>query len=68
LTVVAAGDEQARRQAVSLAEDIGFETTDAGPLANARYLESLAYLNRQLAFDQQMGSDIGFRLVNPRGG
>lgn len=68
LTVFAASDdEQARREALSLAEDIGFETTDAGPLENARWLETLGYLNMQLAYDQEMGSDIGFRLVNPRG-
>lgn len=67
LTVFAAGDdEQARQHAISLAEAIGFETVDAGPLKNARWLEALGYFNMQLAFDQEMGLDIGFRLLNPR--
>jgi predicted dinucleotide-binding enzyme len=69
LTVFAAGDDrQARREVISLAEAIGFEATEAGPPENARYLASMADLTMQLAHDQEIGSDIGFHLVNPRGG
>ena len=39
-------------------------TVDAGPLVNARWLETLGFLNIQLGFTQKMGTDIGFRLVH----
>lgn len=66
LTVFAAGDdEDARATVLSIAEDIGFDVVDAGPLANARWLEPLGYFNMQLAFDLDMGTQIGFRLVQP---
>ena len=44
--------------------DIGFDAVDAGPLTNARWLESLGYLQIQLGFTLKMGTDIGFRLVH----
>ncbi len=64
LTVFAASDdEEARETVVSMAREIGFDAVDAGPLEKARWLEPLGYLNMQLAFDQDMGTNIGFRLV-----
>lgn len=67
LSVFVAGDDaQARQEVSSLAETIGFEAVDAGPLENARWLEGLGYFNIQLGYDLEMGSDIGFRLLNPR--
>ncbi len=42
---------------------VPFQAVDAGPLKNAQWLESLAYLNMQLAFAVKMGPQIGFRLV-----
>ncbi len=65
LTLLAAGDDDdARRRVLRLAGDIGFDPVDAGPLANARWLETLGYLNIQLGYAMHMGTDIGFRLVH----
>ncbi len=44
---------------------IGFDPMDAGPLRNARWLEMLGYLNIQLGYDQELGTDAGFRYVHP---
>ena len=64
LTALVAGDDIAAKQAVAtLANDIGFETVDAGPLKNARLLEPLGYLNIQLGFVLGFGPQIGFKLV-----
>ncbi len=65
LTFFAAGDDAAAKQRVlSLGRDIGFDAVDAGPLKNARWLETLGYLNIQLGFSQKMGTDIGFKLIH----
>lgn len=64
VTVFAAGDHDASKQAVrELAAAIGFDTVDAGPLANARLLEPLGYLNIQLGYVLGLGTEIGLRLV-----
>jgi 8-hydroxy-5-deazaflavin:NADPH oxidoreductase len=62
---IAGDDEKGRKMIERLAEDIGFDAIDAGPLKNARYLETLGYLNMTLAFKQEMGNEIGFRLIHP---
>lgn len=65
LTVFVAGDDgEARREAIELAEAIGFDVVDTGPLANARWLETLGYLNMQIAQQPGMGWDGGFRYVH----
>ena len=46
-----------------LATEIGFDTVDAGPLINARVLEYLALLWIHLAYSQQMGPNIAFKLL-----
>ena len=46
-----------------LATEIGFDTVDAGPLINARVLEYLALLWIHLAYNQQMGPNIAFKLL-----
>jgi 8-hydroxy-5-deazaflavin:NADPH oxidoreductase len=46
-----------------LATEIGFDTVDAGPLINARALEYLALLWIHLAYSQQMGPNIAFKLL-----
>ncbi|MGA9523899.1 MAG: NAD(P)-binding domain-containing protein [Myxococcaceae bacterium] len=61
---VAADDPAAKRDVLDLAREIGFDTVDAGPLRNARHLEPLGYLNIQLAYVQNMGTDIGFGLFH----
>ncbi|QQG40130.1 MAG: NADPH-dependent F420 reductase [Candidatus Aenigmatarchaeota archaeon] len=64
LTVFAAGDDEASKNVVrTLAESIGFETVDAGPLKSARYLEAMGILNITLGYGLKMGSRIGLRLV-----
>ena len=65
LTVFAAGDDQAAKNAVlGLARDIGFDAVDAGPLLHARYLEPLAVLNIHLGYVQKLGTDIGIALIH----
>ncbi len=64
LTLFAASDDAgAKEKVLSLGKDIGFDAVDAGPLANARWLETLGYLNIQLGFTQKMGTEIGFKLI-----
>jgi predicted dinucleotide-binding enzyme len=64
LTVFVAGDDPAAKGEVTeLATAIGFEAVDAGPLAIARLLEPLGYLNIQLGYVLGLGTQIGVRLV-----
>jgi predicted dinucleotide-binding enzyme len=61
-----AGDDAKSREAVlQIARDIGFDSVDAGPLANARLLEPLGFLNIQLGYvvNKGLGAGIGFSLV-----
>ncbi|HYA85750.1 MAG TPA: NADPH-dependent F420 reductase [Nitrospirota bacterium] len=68
LTVLVAGDDSGSKDTVrKLAEDIGFDSVDAGPLKSARYLEPLGMLNIMLGYGLKMGTDIGFRLVKKAG-
>jgi hypothetical protein len=61
----ASDDAKAKEAVMQLARDIGFDTADAGPLANARLLEPLGYLNIQLGYviNKGLGAGIGFALV-----
>jgi predicted dinucleotide-binding enzyme len=64
LTVFAASDdESARNTALELATAIGFESVSAGPLQNARWLETLGYLNIQLGYVVGHGTSTGFHYV-----
>ncbi|MGR3632698.1 MAG: NADPH-dependent F420 reductase [Limimaricola soesokkakensis] len=57
-----AGDNEAAREAVkALAAEIGFEPVDAGPLANARYLEPIGFLNIQFGYVFGHGTGIAPR-------
>lgn len=68
LTLFAAGDDgEAKQTVLGLADAIGFDAVDVGPLENARLLEPLGFLNMQLGYDQGLGSDIGFRLIRDGG-
>jgi predicted dinucleotide-binding enzyme len=68
LTVLVAGDDPGSKDMVrKLAEGIGFDSVDAGPLKSARYLEPLGMLNITLGYGLKMGTDIGFRLVKKAG-
>jgi 8-hydroxy-5-deazaflavin:NADPH oxidoreductase len=58
-TVFLASDsERAKQTAKALAESMGFETLDAGPLKNARYLEPLAGLNIYFGYGAGMGTTV----------
>ena len=64
LTVFVAGDDtEAKRTVGDAASAIGFDAIDAGPLANARLLEPLGYLNIQLGYVLGLGTQIGLKLV-----
>lgn len=64
LTVFVAGDNaEAKRDASEVATSIGFDVVDAGPLANARLLEPLGYLNIQLGYVLGLGTQIGLKLI-----
>lgn len=63
VTMFICGDDDAARQAVAqLAQDIGFDPVDCGPLAQARLLEPLAVLWITLAVGG-LGRDFAFRLM-----
>jgi 8-hydroxy-5-deazaflavin:NADPH oxidoreductase len=65
LTLFAAGDDKAAKDLVLAAgQAIGFDSVDAGPLRNARWIETLGYFNIQLGYMLKMGADIGFKLVH----
>ncbi len=55
---VASDSARARQTARALAESMGFEVVDAGPLKNARYLEPLAGLNIYLGYGAGLGTAI----------
>lgn len=56
-------DAEAKKVAATLAEGLGFEAVDAGPLAEARSLEYLALLWIHLAYVQKLGPGIAFKLM-----
>ncbi len=60
--LIAADDAAAKELVMAVAKDIGFDAVDAGPLANARMIESMAFLNIQLGYGLGMGTQIGFHL------
>jgi hypothetical protein len=65
LTVLAASDDEgAKKRVIELAKAIGFDAIDAGPLENARWLETLGMLNIKLGYGVGHGPAIGFKLVH----
>ncbi len=63
---VASDDPLAKKTALGLAKDLGFEPIDAGGLKSARYLEPMAMMIIDLAFGQGMGTEIGFKLIKKK--
>jgi 8-hydroxy-5-deazaflavin:NADPH oxidoreductase len=55
---LASDSAEAKQQAKSLAESMGFDVVDAGGLKNARYLEPLAGLNIYLGYGAGQGTAI----------
>ncbi len=65
LTAYVAGDDaDSKKIVMKLAEDIGFEAVDAGPLTTARYLEPEAMLHIFLAYKMGMGPNFGEKMVH----
>jgi predicted dinucleotide-binding enzyme len=65
--VVYCGDDaQAKEIAAGLARDARFSPYDAGELRIARYLEPFGLLVAQLAYEQELGETMGYRLLIPR--
>jgi len=54
-------DRKAKKVAVQLIRDVGFEPVDAGPLRIARYTEPFALLVAQLAYEGKGGSELAYR-------
>jgi predicted dinucleotide-binding enzyme len=61
--IYAGDDDDAKRVAASLARDVGFNPIDAGPLRIARYLEPMGLVVGQLAYEQELGPELGYRLL-----
>ncbi len=55
---VAADDATSKQTVQTLAEGLGFNVVDAGPLKNARYLEPLAGLNIYFGYGAGLGTNI----------
>ncbi len=63
-TMFVCGDDAAARKTVGgLAEELGFEAVNAGPLASARYLEPMAMLWIQMAFSGGLGANFAFKIL-----
>jgi NADPH-dependent F420 reductase len=58
-----ADDEAAKGIVRQLTDDLDLEPVDAGPLTNARYLESLAMLYIHLAIFGGWGAECAFKMV-----
>jgi predicted dinucleotide-binding enzyme len=56
-------DETARKTVHQLIESMGFDAIDAGPLANARYLEPMGMLNIWFGYMAKRGTGIALNLV-----
>ena len=55
-------DVRAKKVAVQLIRDVGFDPIDAGPLRIARYAEPFALLVAQLAYEGNEGPELAYRL------
>src|SRR5881296_599864 len=54
-------DAKAKKVAVELIRDVGFDPVDAGPLRIARYTEPFALLVAQLAYEGDGGLELAYR-------
>jgi predicted dinucleotide-binding enzyme len=68
ITAFIAGNNDEAKQKISvLASDIGYAPIDTGPLYTARYLESIAHLNIQIAVGQGGGTNAAFIYLQQKG-
>lgn len=67
-TFICGDDSGAKSIVRKLAMEMGFDVLDVGPLSNARLLENLALLWIELAFRQEMGPNIAFKLLTRTSG
>ena len=63
--LVAADDDQARETVLKLMAEIGFRPVDVGPLARAKELESLAFLNIMLQVTKNGTWRSAWKLLSP---
>jgi 8-hydroxy-5-deazaflavin:NADPH oxidoreductase len=67
ITAFIAGDnDEAKQKVIALASDIGYAPVDTGSLYTARYLESMAHLNIQIAVGQGGGTNVAFIYLQPK--
>jgi predicted dinucleotide-binding enzyme len=59
-------DTGAKRVVARLIRQIGFDPVDCGALLVARYLEPLALLIAELAYNQARRPEVGLRILRPR--
>lgn len=61
ITAFIAGDhDETKQKVMALARKVGYAPIDTGPLYTARYLESMAHLNIQIAVGQGGGTNAAF--------
>lgn len=60
---ICGNDEEAKKTVMDLAESIGFNAVDAGPLRNAKLVENLAILWIHLSTLGGLGRDTAFKLI-----
>jgi hypothetical protein len=64
LSAFIAGDDQGAVKTVTrLAEDIGFDPVVVGSLHYARYLEPMAVMIIDMAYKENMGTKMGYKLI-----
>lgn len=65
---IAGDDDEAKQKIIALANDIGYAPIDTGHLYTARYLESMAHLNIQIAVGQGGGTNAAFIYLQQKSG